>query len=91
MKLRGFQDRFVGIISGENTYCQKVIGKKRGKLFVNPTMILMLVGVVCLLQFSLVGQMKGELKSLEVEEEEEEEEEEEKKSAASSQAKKPAR
>ena len=51
-------------------------------------MISMSVGVVCL-QFSLVGQMKGELKSLEVEEEEEEEEE--KKSAASSQAKKPAR
>ena len=63
--------------------------KKRGKLFVNPTMILMSVGVVCPLQFSLVGQMKGELKSLEVEEEEEEEEEEKK--SASSQATKPAR
>ena len=89
--LRGFKDRFVGILSRENTYCnRKVIGKKGGELFVNPTMILMSVGVVCL-QFSLVGQMKGELKSLEVEEEEEEEEEEEKKRSAASQAKKPAR
>ena len=71
-------------------YCNRnVIGKKGGKLFVNPTMILMSVGVVCPLQFSLVGQMKGELKSLEVEEEEEEEEE--KKKSAASQAKKPAR
>ena len=51
-------------------------------------MILMSVGVVCPLQFSLVGQMKGELKSLEVEEEEEEEE---KKKSAASQPKKPAR
>ena len=54
----------------------------------NPRMTLVgvSVGVVCPLQYSLVGQMKGELRSLE----EEEEEEEEKKSAAS-QGKKPAR
>ena len=77
---------------GGNICCnQKIIG---GKLFFeglqyNPRMILVRVsvGVVCPLQYSLVGQMKGELKSLE---EEEEEEEEEKKSAAS-QGKKPAR
>ena len=44
------------------------------------------------MQYSLVGQMKGELKSLEVQEEEEEEEEEEtEKKSAASQDKKPAR
>ena len=43
-------------------------------------------------QYSLVGKMKGELKSLEVDEEEEEEEEEEKETkSAASQDKKPAR
>ena len=44
-------------------------------------------------QYSLVGKMKGELKSLEVDEEEEEEEEEEEKEtkSATSQDKKPAR
>ena len=40
-------------------------------------------------QYSLVGKMRGELKSLEVDEEEEEEEEETK--SAASQDKKPAR
>ena len=40
-------------------------------------------------QYSLVGKMKGELKSLEVDEEEEEEEKETK--SAASQDKKPAR
>ena len=42
-------------------------------------------------QYSLVGKMRGELKSLEVDEEEEEEEEEEETKSAASQDKKPAR